>query len=186
MWRNNRHQGMPENTVGQDFKKYIRDIPDFPKQGVIFRDITPLLQNHKIFKQAIDKIAYRFQSEKVNLIVCAEARGFLIGSAIAYVMNCGIVPIRKRGKLPWTTYSETYDLEYGQDFLEMHIDAIRSGQKILIVDDVLATGGTAKAIINMVKKCEGDIISAVFLIELLDLHGREKLSGTPAYSLIQY
>ena len=185
MFENNRHQGMI-NTAEQDFKKYIRDIPDFPKKGVVFRDITPLLQNHKVFKEVIDKIAYRFQNEKINLVVCAEARGFLIGSAIAYSLGCGIIPIRKKGKLPWTTYKETYNLEYGQDTLEMHVDAIRVGQRVLVVDDVLATGGTAKAIINMVKRYEGDIICSVFLIELLALNGRRNLPDYPIYSLIQY
>jgi adenine phosphoribosyltransferase len=186
MWDNNRHQGMMQENDRWGFKQYIRDIQDFPKKGVVIRDITPLLQNHKVFKEAIDKISYRFQNEKINLVVCAEARGFLIGSAVAYSLGCGIIPIRKKGKLPWWTYSETYNLEYGQDSLEMHIDAIRAGQRVLVVDDVLATGGTAKAILNMVKKYEGDIVCSVFLIELLSMNGRSKITESPVYSLIQY
>lgn len=190
MWDNNRHQGMIRDDssviLSNVIKNHIRDIQDFPRKGVLFRDITPLLQDGDTFKSTINHIAHRFQNASVDLIACVEARGFIIGAALAYALGCGFVPIRKRGKLPCRTHKETYALEYGQDCLEIHEDAIRPGQHVLIVDDLLATGGTAQAAVNMVNKLKGNIVCVVFLIELVELHGRQKLENVPVYSLIQY
>ncbi len=167
-----------------DFLKYCRDVVDFPKKGVIFKDITPLLKNGAVFKKAVDEIAAHFDLKNTDLIACVDARGFIIGAALAYKIGCGLIPIRKRGKLPWQVTSVTYDLEYGQDTLEMHKDAIEPGQRVLIVDDVLATGGTARAVVSLVKMVKGEIIGAAFLIELKDLRGREKLKDLYVYSLV--
>lgn len=175
-------EDMDRGTV--DFQKYCRNVLDFPKKGVIFKDITTLLKNGTIFKQAIDEIASHFDLNNIDLIACIDARGFIIGAALAYKIGCGLIPVRKKGKLPWQVTSVTYDLEYGQDTLEMHIDAIEPGQKVLIVDDVLATGGTAGAVVSLVKKMEGEIVGAAFLMELRDLKGREKLKDINVYSLI--
>jgi adenine phosphoribosyltransferase len=167
-----------------DFAKYCRDVIDFPKKGIVFKDITTLLNNGYVFKQAIDKIAANFDLENIDLIACVEARGFIIGAALAYKIGCGLVPIRKKGKLPWQVTSVTYDLEYGQDTLEMHKDAIKVGQRVLIVDDVLATGGTAKAVVSLVREMRGEVGGAAFLIELKELRGREKLKDIYVFSLI--
>jgi adenine phosphoribosyltransferase len=169
----------------EDFGEYCREIEDFPKKGVIFRDITTLLKNGDVFKRAIDEMAGRFEALRVDAIVCIDARGFLIGSAMAYRLGCGVIPVRKKGKLPWKVNSKTYDLEYGQDTLEIHQDAIEPGQHILVVDDVLATGGTAAAVVSLVKEMKGEVIGVVFLMELKDLNGREKLAGLDVYSLIK-
>ncbi len=168
-----------------DLKSYIRDIPGFPKEGIIFKDITPLLKDGKKFREAVDSIAGEFKSKKVDVVLSVEARGFIFGSAIAYKLGAGIVPIRKKGKLPFKTYSVTYDLEYGQDTLEIHQDAFTKGQNILIVDDLLATGGTTAAVIEMVEKMGGNIVGIAFLIELTALKGREKLKGYPVVSIIK-
>lgn len=138
----------------EDFRKYCRDIADFPKKGVIFKDITTLLKNGKAFKRAVDEIARQFDVTKIDLIACIDARGFLIGAAMSYKLGCGLVPVRKKGKLPWHVNSMTYDLEYGQDTLEIHKDAIEPGQRVLIVDDVLATGGTAGAVVSLIRENE--------------------------------
>jgi adenine phosphoribosyltransferase len=169
-----------------DFSQYCRDIPDFPKQGIIFRDITNLLKNGPIFKRAIDEIAGQYRNRQVDIILSIEARGFLIGSALAYVLGCGLVPVRKKGKLPWKVYRKSYDLEYGQDELEVHQDSILPGQNVLIVDDVIATGGTVEAVVKLVKEMKGHIVGAAFLVELEDLKGRERMLGVPIYSLIKY
>lgn len=166
-------------------RECIVDIPDFPKKGIIFRDITPLLNNRIAFREAIEEIAHRYSLEDIDLIVGIEARGFIIGGALANEMNCGFVPIRKTGKLPRECYNAEYELEYGTASIEIHRDAIRPGEKVLIVDDLLATGGTAQAAENLVNKLGGVIKADVFLIELADLNGRSKLS-CPVYSLLQY
>ena len=131
-------------------------------------------------------MAMQFQSKKIDSIVCIEARGFIIGSALAYRLGCGLVPVRKKGKLPWKVYRQSYDLEYGQDHIEVHQDGIEPGQNILIVDDVIATGGTVEAVVKLVKEMKGNIIGATFLIELVELKGREKIKDVPVYSLIKY
>jgi len=169
-----------------DLKTLIRDIPDFPKEGVIFKDITTLLKEGKRFKDAIDEISDRYLDKRIDVVVCVEARGFIIGSAIAYRLQAGIVPIRKKGKLPWHTHQATYELEYGTDTLEIHQDAIKPGEKVLIVDDLLATGGTVGAVIDLVKRLKGQIVEIAFLIELTFLKGREQIKGYPVFSLIEY
>ena len=175
----------PVSGVKEDFSKYCRDIPDFPKKGIIFKDITPLLKDSRVFKQAIDTLAGHFAAQKPDVIICIDARGFLVGSALAYRLNCGLVPVRKKGKLPWQVYSQTYDLEYGQDTLEIHADAFRAGQRVLIVDDVLATGGTAAAVVSMVKAMKGEIVGVGFLLELKSLNGRAKLPDMDIYTLMK-
>lgn len=168
-----------------DLKSYIRDIPGFPKEGIIFKDITPLLKNGKKFKEAVDAMAAGFKDKKVDAVLSVEARGFIFGAAIAYRLGAGIIPIRKKGKLPFRTHSVTYGLEYGTDTLEIHQDAFKKGDKVLIVDDLLATGGTTRAVIDMVEKMGGDIVGIAFLIELTALKGREKLKSYPITSLIK-
>ena len=169
-----------------DLKTLIRDIPDFPKKGVIFKVITTLLKEGKRFKEAIDEISDRYLDKRIDVVVCVEARGFIIGSAIAYRLQAGIVLIRKKGKLPWHTHQATYELEYGTDTLEIHQDAIKMGEKVLIVDDLLATGGTVGAVINLVERLKGQIVEIAFLIELTFLKGREQIKDYPVFSLIKY
>ncbi len=169
-----------------EFKRYIRDIHDFPTKGVIFRDITNLLRQGEVFQKAVDKIAYRFSRAEINVVCSVEARGFILGAAIAYKLGAGFVPIRKKGKLPWHKHQKSYDLEYGTDELEIHIDAISSGNHVLFVDDVIATGGTAKTAVDFIKQMNGNLICAAFLIELIELQGRKKLEEVPVYSLIRY
>ena len=169
-----------------DLKTCIRDIPDFPKKGIIFKDITTLLQDKNAFRQAIDGLAEKFEDKKIDVVVAVDARGFIFGGAVAYKLGAGFVPVRKKGKLPYKTNSAAYELEYGTDTLEMHDDAIKPGQRVLIIDDLLATGGTVKAVTDLVKKLKGEIAGIGFLIELTFLKGIEKLKGFPVYSLIKY
>jgi len=170
----------------EDLKKYIRTIPDFPKKGIMFRDITTLIKNGKAFKKVVDKIASRYKKERVDIVVGMESRGFIVGAAVAYKLGVGFVLVRKKGKLPHKTVSSTYELEYGTDTVEMHKDGIKRGQRVLIVDDLLATGGTASAAVELVKKLGGKIIGIAFIIELVDLKGREKLKGYDVFSLVEY
>lgn len=169
-----------------NLKNHIRNIPDFPKPGILFRDITTLLRDKKAFKQAVDTLAAKFKNKKIDAVVAVEARGFILGGAIAHKLGAGFVPVRKKGKLPWKTKAVTYDLEYGTDTLEMHHDAINPQDKVLIVDDLLATGGTVKAVIDLVKQFGGKIIGIAFIIELVDLKGKEKFPGYPIHSLIKF
>mgnify|MGYP004655784779 FL=1 len=169
-----------------ELKDYIRSIQDYPKEGILFRDITTLLKDRDAFKLAIDKMAEQVKDKKVDLIVGAESRGFLIGSALAYKMNCGFIPVRKKGKLPYKTISEEYALEYGTDTLYMHEDAIKKGDNVLVVDDLIATGGTALAMIKMVEKLGGNVIGSSFLIELEELNGRKEIEKYPINILIKY
>lgn len=169
-----------------NLKNSIRTIPDFPKKGIMFRDITTLLSDKDAFKKSIDLLVEKYANEKIDHIVAVEARGFILGGALAYKLNTGFVPVRKKGKLPYKTQSYTYDLEYGTDTLEIHEDAIKPDENILIVDDLLATGGTVEATANLVKKFNAHIIGICFLIELPDLKGREKLKNYPIYSLIEF
>lgn len=170
----------------EDLKQIIRDIPDFPKKGIIFKDITTLLQDAKSFGRMIDLIANRYIGQKIDKIVGVEARGFIIGSALAYRLGAGIVLVRKPGKLPSETFSKTYQLEYGTDTLEIHKDAIAPGEKVLIADDLLATGGTVSAVVDMVQQLGGDIIECCFMSELTFLDGRKKLPEGKVYSLLQF
>lgn len=169
-----------------ELKDYIRSIQDYPKEGILFRDITTLLKDKDAFKLAIDKMSEQVKDKKVDLIVGAESRGFLIGSALAYKMNCGFIPVRKKGKLPYKTISEEYALEYGTDTLYMHEDAIKKGDNVLVVDDLIATGGTALAMIKMVEKLGGNVIGSSFLIELEELNGRKEIEKYPINILIKY
>ena len=169
-----------------ELKDYIRNIKDYPKEGILFRDITTLLKDKDAFKLAIDKMAEQVKDKKVDLIVGAESRGFLIGSALAYRMNSGFIPVRKKGKLPYKTISEEYALEYGTDTLFMHEDAIKKGDNVLVVDDLIATGGTALAMIKMVEKLGGNVIGSSFLIELEELNGRKEIEKYPINVLIKY
>jgi len=169
-----------------NLKRYIRNIPDFPKKGILFRDITPLLNNKNAFKATVDELAKLLKGKKIDYIVAAEARGFIFGAALSYKLNCGFVPVRKPNKLPYKTYSYTYELEYGKDTLEIHQDAIKPKSDVLILDDLLATGGTALSIINLVKNFNAKIVGIVFVIELTDLKGKEKLKDYPVYSLIKF
>ena len=168
-----------------DLKSLIRDVPDFPKKGVIFKDITPLLKNPKAFQQVIQQFASRYQSRKIDKIVAMESRGFILGGALSVQMSVPFIPVRKPGKLPWKTIQETYELEYGKDALEIHKDAISKGDKVVILDDVLATGGTAAATIRLVEKAGGEVVEACFLIQLTFLNGTKKLKKTPVFSILQ-
>jgi adenine phosphoribosyltransferase len=169
-----------------ELKDCIRNIPDFPKPGILFRDITTLLKDKKHLKLAIDALVKKYRSKKIDLVVAVESRGFILGGALAYKLGAGFVPVRKKGKLPWKTTAVTYDLEYGTDTLEMHQDAIAPHSRVLIIDDLLATGGTVGAVAQLVKQQQGKIIGVAFLIELTALKGRSKLKGYPLYSLIKY
>ena len=169
-----------------DLKKLIRDIPDFPKKEVIYRDITTLLKEGNRFREAIDSISNRYLDKEIDIVVSIEARGFILGSVIAYKSHAGFVLARKKGKLPWLTYQASYSLEYGEDILEIHQDAIKPGEKVLIVDDLLATGGTAEAAINLVEKLGGQIMELAFLVELTLLNGREQIRNYPVFSLLKY
>ena len=166
--------------------KSIRVIPDFPKKGILFRDITTLLNDKKLFKKAVDDLVKLLKKKKIDYIVAAESRGFIFGGVLAYKLGCGFVPVRKPGKLPAKTYRYTYSLEYGKDSMEIHRDAFPPGSKVLVLDDLLATGGTALALVNLAKKLKGKIAAVLFLVELTDLKGIKKLKGYPVYSLIKY
>jgi len=167
-------------------EKSIRNIPDFPKPGILFRDITTLIQDKKAFKKSIDLLVKKYRNKKIDKVVGVEARGLIFGAAVAHKIGAGFVPVRKPGKLPYETIATTYELEYGKDTLEIHKDSIVRGEKILIIDDLLATGGTVKAAIELVKQLGGKISGIGFVIELVDLHGRNKLKGYPVFSLIKY
>ena len=169
-----------------DLKEWIRDVPDFPKQGIIFKDITTLLKEPEAFKKAIDLMAADYQTRKIDRIVAIESRGFIFGSALAYRLGTGFVPVRKPKKLPSKIEREEYALEYGTDALEIHVDALEPGQQILIVDDLLATGGTAAAVVRLVEKLKANVSGLGFLIELGFLNGRDKLQGYEIHALIRY
>lgn len=186
MWQNNRHNsGLASNST-EDFSKYCRDIPDFPQKGIVFRDITGLLKNGPVFKRAIDEIARHHSQHTIDAVISIEARGFIIGSAVAHQLGSGLVPVRKKGKLPWRVYRKSYSLEYGQDHLEIHQDAIEPGLNVLIVDDVIATGGTIQAVAELITEMKGNIVGAAFLIELTELKGKDKIKDIPVFSLIKY
>ncbi len=163
----------------------IRDIPDFPKPGIMFKDISPILQDGALFAEVIDIIGGRYENQQIDSIVVIDARGFIFGSALAYKLGCGISLVRKQGKLPWKTHSVSYDLEYGSAAVEIHIDAVSVGERVLIVDDLLATGGTAKAGADLIEKIGARIIALEFVIELSLLNGRDKLDGYTVNSLIE-
>jgi len=161
----------------QDLKSLIRTIPDYPKPGIMFRDVTTLLGNAQGFKAAIERMAAPYAHAKVQAVAGIEARGFILGGAIADRLGCGFVPLRKKGKLPWKTIGQEYTLEYGVDIIEMHEDAIRPGERILIVDDLIATGGTAEAAAKLIRRSGGEVVGAAFIIDLPDLGGLKKLAA---------
>jgi adenine phosphoribosyltransferase len=165
---------------------HIRDIPDFPQQGVLFKDITPLLQDAAAFHAALDRLAAHYADAHIQTVVGVESRGFILGAPLAYLLNCGFVPVRKFGKLPSQTVSVEYALEYGTNVVEVHVDAIKPGERVLIVDDLLATGGTVAAAIELVERLGGSIAGVAFLVELTYLKGRQHLQGYDVFGLIQY
>ena len=167
------------------FKEAIRTIPDFPKKGILYRDITPLLSDSEMFKACINHFVSITQ-EKIDQVISIESRGFIFGSALAYALGAGFVPIRKGGKLPHRKFSTSYDLEYGTANIEIHQDALKKGSKVLLIDDVLATGGTAEASTHLAEKLGADVCGIYFLIELLDLKGRQRLKNYPTHSLISF
>ena len=175
------------NLVVEQVRDKIRNIPDFPKQGILFRDITTALKDKYSLKQMVDYLAEQFRNEDIDYIVGLESRGFLFGMPLAYLFNAGFIPIRKPNKLPGETISETYELEYGTDTFEIHADALKKGDKVLIVDDLLATGGTASAACNLVKKTGAQIVGCAFVIELDDLKGRSKMpKDCKVVSMVHY
>ena len=169
-----------------NLESLIRDVPDFPKEGIIFKDITTLLKDKEGLKEALDTMEEAVKGEKIDAVVGIESRGFIFGTHLAYRLGVGFIPVRKSGKLPAETISEEYELEYGTDKLEIHKDAVSKGQKILIVDDLLATGGTAAAVTRLVKKSDAEVVGLLFLIELDFLKGRDKLAGEKIFSIIKY
>jgi len=169
-----------------DLKEKIRVIEDFPIKGISFKDITTLLQDKEAFKYAIDSMAEHFRDKDIDLVIGPEARGFILGAPLAYAIGAGFVPVRKKGKLPYDTMSMSYELEYGSDDLEIHADAIKKGQKVVIIDDLLATGGTINSVIKLVEAAGGVISGLGFLIELTELKGRDRISGYEIVSLLKY
>ncbi|HEY6117728.1 MAG TPA: adenine phosphoribosyltransferase [Candidatus Dormibacteraeota bacterium] len=173
-------------TTPEELKKYVRDVPDYPQKGIVFRDITPLLGDKKVFAEVVELMSKAWIGNPPDLVAAIEARGFIPGSAMAVKLGAGFVPIRKTGKLPWTTVMESYDLEYGTDSLEVHSDSIQPGQSVLIVDDVLATGGTASAAVRLMRKLGAAVVGVQVLIELSYLQGRERLRDIKLLSEIVY
>ena len=176
---------MPPDPI-EKLRNSIRDVPDFPKSGIVFKDITPVLCDGALFRQSIDLFLDRCRKMEIDKVVCIDARGFLFGSAVAYELGLGLVPIRKRGKLPYKTERAAYTLEYGEAEMEMHIDSVEPGERIVLIDDLLATGGTSASAAALIRKVGGELIEAQFLIELAFLHGREKLEPTPVVSFLSY
>ncbi len=169
-----------------DYKSIIREVPDFPKPGILFYDITTLLKHPEAFRKIIDELIEKYESANISKIVGIESRGFILGSPLAYRMNAGFVPVRKPGKLPADVYEVKYNLEYGSSSLAIHRDAITPGERVLVVDDLLATGGTASATVHLIRQLGGEIVEVAFLVELLFLAGREKLDDCSVHSLITY
>lgn len=169
-------------------KKLIRTIPDFPKPGIMFRDVTTLFQDPEGFRTVIEILRERYADQEIDAVVGVESRGFIVGAPLALALGCAFIPMRKPGKLPAATHSQTYELEYGTDELHIHVDAIKPGERVLIVDDLLATGGTARAAARLVRHCEGFIVEAAFIVDLPDLKGHEKLEddGVPVFAICEF
>jgi len=176
---------MGSDTV-ERLRAAVRDVPDFPKKGIVFKDITPILSNSGLFRASIDLFVERCRGREIDKIVGIDARGFVFGSAVAYELGVGFVPIRKRGKLPYKTEIAKYSLEYGEAEMEMHTDAVRAGERVVLVDDLLATGGTSAAAAMLIRKRGADLVEAEFLIELEFLQGRKRLESTPITSFLKY
>ena len=174
------------NTFLRDLSKFIRTIPDYPKPGILFKDITPLLANAPVFNAVIEVYANHYKNSGIDIIAGPEARGFIFASALAYRMGAGFVPVRKKGKLPHDTYEATYALEYGEDSLTIHKDDFPKGSRVLLCDDLLATGGTLAATLELVKKAGGDPVGIALLIELTELKGREQLGDVPIFSIFEF
>ncbi len=170
----------------QDFKQLIRNVPDFPKKGILFYDITTLLKDAAALREVLDLLASRYEKQQIDLVLGVESRGFIFAPTLAYQLGAGFVPVRKPGKLPAETLKVTYDLEYGKDTLEVHKDAIQKGQRVLVVDDLLATGGTGAAAIQLIEQLGGKVAGLAFLVELEFLNGRKRLNGYDVYSLLRY
>ena len=169
-----------------DLRTKIRDVPDFPTQGILFKDVMPLIADAAAFRETIDRLAAWAGPRAPDVILGAEARGFIFGGALAYALGCGFVPARKPGKLPWSTVEAQYDLEYGTDTLQVHADALGPGSREIVLDDVLATGGTARAKVELVEQLGGTVVGALFVIELAFLHGRDRLGGYDVHALVEY
>lgn len=169
-------------------KKLIRTIPDFPEPGIMFRDVTTLFQDPEGFRTVIEILRERYADQEIDAVVGVESRGFIVGAPLALALGCAFIPMRKPGKLPAATHSETYELEYGTDELHIHVDAIKPGERVLIIDDLLATGGTARAAARLVRHCEGFIVEAAFIVDLPDLKGHEKLEddGVPVFAICEF
>lgn len=174
------------NHQALDLKQFIRDIPDFPKKGILFRDITPLLGHPQALRETVRQMAEPYRDKKINAVVAAEARGFIFAAPMAIELGAGFVPVRKPGKLPFDRHSFRYDLEYGSDTLEMHVDGVPPGARVLVVDDLLATGGTVGACVKLLEKTGANIVGCTFAIELVGLGGRKVLTPHPVFSLLQY
>lgn len=164
----------------------VRDVADFPKKGIVFKDITPILKDGALFRAAVDLFLEECRARKVDKVVGIDARGFVFGAAVAYELGIGFVPLRKKGRLPYKTESAKYSLEYGEAEMELHIDAITRGEQIILIDDLLATGGTSASAATLIRKVGGELLAAIFLIELDFLHGRQKLASTPVISFLKY
>jgi adenine phosphoribosyltransferase len=175
-----------ETVTVEQLAKTIRNIPDFPQPGILFKDITPVLSDPRLFAGSIDLLAGHFQPGSIDAVVGIDARGFIFAAAAAYKLQCGFVPVRKKGKLPFRTYEQSYDLEYGSNTIAIHTDAVKPGSRVVLVDDLLATGGTAGAAANLLQRLGAQILEVTFLIELSFLHGRERLKGFPVRSLIVF
>jgi len=171
-----------------DLKSFVRDVPDFPKPGIVFKDLTPIWKDPEAFRFMVEQLAQPFRDARVEIVAGIESRGLILGSALAYTLGTGLVPVRKEGKLPWKTVKASYSLEYGQATTELHADAIEPGGRVLIVDDLLATGGTAEAAVKLVRQLRGEVIGAAFLVELAFLKGRERIKphGVEIFSLLSY
>lgn len=173
-------------SVNEDLKNLIRDVPDFPKPGILFKDVTPLLQSPEGLGKVTQILSERYAKERIDKVIGIESRGFIFGATLAFKMGVGFVPVRKAGKLPWTKISEEYVLEYGKDAIEIHADALMPNERVLVVDDLLATGGTAQAVCKLVEKMDARVAGVAFVVELDFLNGREKLRGRDIFSILHY
>ncbi|MEY2486090.1 MAG: adenine phosphoribosyltransferase [Verrucomicrobiota bacterium] len=176
---------MSPETI-ETLRNTVRDVPDFPKKGIIFKDITPILGDGRLFRASVELFLERCRGKEIDKIVGIDARGFLFGSAVAYDLGVGFVPLRKKGRLPYRTESAAYTLEYGEAEMELHVDAIEKDEKIVLIDDLLATGGTSASAVTLIKKVGGELLEVIFLIELEFLNGRKKLEPTPVFSFLKY